>query len=106
MAEAFQKEYKSSRALANKINSMPHLTTLSAGDIESIIKNNTGNMDIGDHKTGSFLHALCGFWFKDFQSSKYSSLDLIEDGLRQTIKESVHYQTQMLSQNTLRKTKL
>ena len=54
-------------------------------------------MGIDDNAIGSFLHGLCGFWFKDFISHKYTSLSLLEDVLRRFIKEEVHYQTRIFT---------
>ena len=106
MAEAFGKKSPSPLDFLEKIYNMPKLPRLEDVDLEDIIKNASTNpngyndkgfMDIDDDKTGAFMHALCGFWFKDFVSQKYSSLELLEDALRQVIKESVHYQIRTLS---------
>ena len=105
MSEVFQKESESSWGFANKLKDMPALTQLEPEDLENIIKlastnleyDNKGIIDITDNKTGAFLHSLCGFWFKDFVSQKYSSMELLKDGLRKVIKESFHYQARVFS---------
>ncbi len=107
MSETFVESSEDLLHFNGKIHGMPHLSEkLTAQDLKQIIRhgstnpnkfNDKGLMDITDSKTGSFLHALCGFWFKDFVSQKYSSLGLLQDGLRQVIRESVDYQARILS---------
>ena len=103
MAETFVKHSDQSLPFKEKIHGISYLSkSLTAQDLTQIIRygstnrnnfNDKGIIDITDDKTGSFLHALCGFWFNDFVSQKYNSLELLQDGLRQVIKESLHYQT-------------
>ena len=80
-----------------KLYKMPKLTTLSKTSIANIMKGanlpENAKMDMDNNETSSFLHGLCGFWFKDFISSRYSTLELLEDGLRKIIKETLHYNT-------------
>ena len=87
--EAFQKEHRHSFALRNKIKNMPELPLLDADSLEKIITSDFNN--ITDTKTGAFLHALCGFWFENFFSHKYTNKELLLDGLRNTIKQSFYY---------------
>ena len=84
-----------------KLYKMPKLTKLTETSIANIMKGanlpENAKMDINNNETSSFLHGLCGFWFKDFISQKYNSLSLLEDALRQVVKESLHYQTRVFS---------
>ncbi len=91
MEEAFQKEHRNSQVVANKIKNTPELPLLNADDLENIILSNINEDTIRDKKTGAFLHALCGFWFENFFSNKYTNKDLLLGGVRQFVKQSFYY---------------
>ena len=91
MEEAFQKEHRNSQVVANKLKNTPNLPLLNADDLENIILSGINENTIRDKESGAFLHALCGFWFENFFSNKYTNEDLLLGGLRQAVKQSFYY---------------
>ena len=90
MEKSFQRNHSNSVVFRNKLQYMPALPTLNEDDLEEIILSDI-KANINDNKTGAFLHALCGFWFSDFLSDKYTTADLLLDGFRQTVKKTFYY---------------
>ena len=97
MEEAFQREHRNSRVVANKIKNLPSLPLLNTGDLENIILSDINDSTIRDSKTGAFLHALCGFWFENFFSNEYINEELLLGGLRNTVKQSFYYKVRDIS---------
>ena len=91
MEESFQRNHYNSLAFKNKLKNMPELPLLNGDDLEEIIQSDINNISIKNEKTGAFLHALCGFWFSEFLSSKYTTADLLLDGFRKSIKKTFYY---------------
>ena len=75
----------------NKLKGMPYLSTLSAHDLDQIIISGVDTSTVRDKKTGTFLHALCGFWFQDFLP-KYVNSNLLLDGYKKAVTKTFYYQ--------------
>ena len=84
--------------VANKIKHLPDLPLLNINDLENIILSGIDDNTIRDEKTGAFLHALCGFWFENFFSNKYTNEELLLEGLRNIVKQSFYYQIRGVSE--------
>ena len=97
MEEMFQREHHNSRVVANKIKNLSELPFLDADALEEIIKSDINDNTIRDQKTGSFLHALCGFWFESFFSNRYTNEELLQEGLRNAVKQSFYYKIRGIS---------
>ena len=95
--EAFQREHRNSRVVANKLKNLPHLPLLNTDNLENIILSDINDNTIRDQNTATFLHALCGFWFENFFSSKYTNEELLLGGLRNSIKQSFYYKVRDIS---------
>ena len=83
----------SSKTFAFKLTDMPKLENLNLEDLENIISQGINDYTINNAKVGSFLYSLCGFWFSEFLSnqSQYVTADLLLDGFKQTVKNTLYY---------------
>ncbi len=86
---SFGDSYLNSKAFKNKLKNIPDLPQLNVPDLENIIRSDTVNT--ADGATGTFLHALCGFWFSHFLSTEYINAGLLMDSFRQAVKNTVYY---------------
>ena len=97
MAKAFVKNHYNSEIFKNKLRDMPLLPGLNTDDLKNIISAGVDRQSITNTKTGAFVHALCGFWFKRFLSSEYMSPELLADGIRQAVKRTLYYKMRGVS---------
>ena len=81
----------------NKIKNLPSLPKLSGQDIENIINNGIEEADIKDTNISTFMHALCGLWFDQFLSNKYTNSNLLLNGFRKSMKKTLYYNLRGLS---------
>ena len=105
--EAYTRSIYNSNYFYSKIAQMPNLPPLNAAALERIIQSDLDkdNM-INDLEAGSFLHALCGFWFSKFYSKEYITPQLLLDGFRQTVKSTLYYQLKGIDSDFLEDTSL
>ena len=81
----------------NKIRKLPKLSYLNEADIEKIIKDGITKSGIHDENTSTFIHALCGVWFDQLLSKKYTNPDLLLNGFRRSMKKTLYYNLRGLS---------
>ena len=104
--EAYKDPADNSHLFHFKLTRMPELPNLDASDLEEIIQSDWNEDAINDLETGSFLHALCGFWFSEFYSNKYINAELLLDGFKQTVKNTFYYQLKGIDPDFLKDTSL
>ena len=105
--DAYKYSAQSSQYFHNKLTRMPELPYVNATNLEQIIQSKWNeDIIINDLVTGSFLHALCGFWFSGFYSKEYINEKLLLDGFRQTVKKSLYYQLKGIDPDFLEDTSL
>ena len=86
-----------------KIQKMPKLPVLENTDIANIIQSGITKYNAKNSKVGAFTHALCGMWFDQFLTSKYTNSELLLNGFRKSLKKTLYYNLRGLSlpENTL-----
>jgi len=87
------KESDFSYPTSRKLMQMQELPTLSQGDLKGIIKSGINKDTVTGEKVNHFLHALCGFWFSRFMTSKYANTELLLDSFRERVKKTFYYKT-------------
>ncbi len=97
MRNSYQANHDNSLVFARKLEALPDLPVLDESDLENIIQSDITKYTVNDKKTTAFLHALCGFWFDKFLSSKYTNAELLLNGLRLAVKKTFYYRMRGLS---------